>query len=197
MKLRDQIIKDTIITLKPEKFVHQLGPDLRLENCTIISYCTGSAIIFAGVEMIGGIFHQKKSLTNTEFSRTIFDEVKFLGFYNGVDFGHKEEIYEGKIINCDFSEATIHHSRVFECQAEQLILPIWPCFSIINPSQAREYVLSRQWGVKLGITLDIYTDVSSLCTVSLGNAEEISKKAEIGIDDLKKLLKDIPGMIIR
>lgn len=39
MKLRNQVISDSVIELDAKE-VHTLGPNLRLENCTINSDCT-------------------------------------------------------------------------------------------------------------------------------------------------------------
>lgn len=195
MKLRNQVINDSVIELDAKE-VHMLGPNLRLENCTINSDCTTRSLIASSTEMIGGVFNQRKVLKNFQFDRVIFNRVKFTGTFIGCDFGNNSESLPGKALDCDFSQAKICDSRVFGCNPERIGLPVWPRFTIVNPYLARDYVTSQVWPADLGIRMGVYTNNSPRCNVIFGDAAAFAKEYKVDRDDLRPLLEKIPGIVI-
>jgi hypothetical protein len=195
MDLKHQVLSNAVIDLNATE-VHGFGPDLRLENCTINSRCAARSLIMSDMEMVGGAFNQKKALTNYQFNRVIFQGVKFTGKYDGCSFGNHQESLQGKALDCDFSEAKLHDSSLYECPPDRVRFPVWPCFSIVNPRLAQEYVLSQTWPAKLGSTMKVYTGVSPRCTVIFANAAELGKQYGVAEDVLRKQLESVPGIVI-
>ncbi|AJY40642.1 hypothetical protein I6G56_23195 [Burkholderia humptydooensis] len=195
MKLRNQVISDSVIELDAKE-VHTLGPNLRLENCTINSDCTTRSLIASNTEMVGGVFNQRKALKNFQFDRVIFSGVKFTGTFIGCDFGNNSESLPGKALDCDFSQAKVHDSRVYECDPERIGFPAWPRFTIVNPYLARDYVMSQAWPADMGIRMGVYTNNPPRCNAIFGDAEVFAKEYKIGQDDLRRLLEKIPGIVI-
>ncbi|MFD0713198.1 hypothetical protein [Paenibacillus sp. GCM10027626] len=195
MKLRNQVISNSVIDLDATE-VHTLGPNLKLENCTINSDCTTRSLIVSNTEMVGGFFDQRKTLKNFQFDRVIFSGVKFTGTFVGCDFGNNSESLPGKALDCDFSQAKVCDSRVYECDPERIVFPVWPRFSIVNPYLARDYVLTQTWPSNMGIRMDVYTDNSTRCNVIFGDAAVFAKEYKVDQSDLRVLLEKIPGIVI-
>jgi hypothetical protein len=191
----NQVLSDRVIDLDATE-VHTLGPNLKLERCTIHSHCTTRSLIASDTQMLGGSFNQKKVLRNYPFDRVIFQGVKFTGKYVGCDFGSKSRDLQGQAVDCDFSEARVHDSSVYDCPPDRIGFPMWPRFSIAHPRDARAYVMSQEWPSRLGTAMDVYTDVSPRCTAVFGDASELAKECGIGEAELRARLEKIPGIVI-
>lgn len=184
------------ITLAADE-VNCLGPQLVLENCTIRSACDHDTLKIVGLQMSGGNFIQHKRLTNFQFDGAQFIDVKFSGNFIGCDFGDWETSDRSSVSGCDFSDAVLDACRFLNCDMQGILLPEWPCFTILHPWEARSVVLSRNWPRELGITLDVYTDNDPECVAACGNAEIHAKKNQISLDECRKLLMLLPGLKIR
>jgi hypothetical protein len=174
--------------------VNFLGPELTLQDCIVNSDCSGRAISESGVRMYGGCFSQLRPLHNHAFERAHFNGVKFSGAFVGCDFGNWDSLEIGSIENCDFSEALLDGCRFLRCNPETIIFPQWPYFTILNPSNARDFVLSQNWPKKFLIKLDIYTDVDPECVACVGDAIRLSKDCQLELSEMKKLLMSVPSI---
>ncbi|AVR97156.1 hypothetical protein [Pseudoduganella armeniaca] len=178
--------------------VNQLGPELVFEECDIYSDCQSKALVMSGVRMIGGrFFQQDRALADHQFSRVHFNGVRFFGTFIGCDFGNWDSNDIGSMANCDFTEAVLDSSRFLNVDVQSIKLPRWPCFTIVNPAEAREFVMGNKWSAKTRIALDVYTDVDPECTASLGDASRMAKQDGIALEDLRERLLAIPGIRIR
>lgn len=158
MELKNQNLTQQKIILTDEK-VNILGPYLEMNRCQIMSDCKAKALLIIGFKMKGGVFEQSRTLSNFHFENAHFDNVLFKGDYAGCDFGDWDLEERSSIMNCDFSLALLDGCRFLRCDPESIQFPKWPCFTIINPSAVRQYVLSQRWPDGVGRLLDIYTDV--------------------------------------
>jgi len=174
--------------------MNMLGPDLRLEQCNVISDTVAKGLIFAGFSMTGGTFEQRRPLCNFHFKRAHFQGVTFSGVYVGCDFGGWEPTEMASIENCNFIDATLDGCRFLNCDTKTIKFAGWPCFTIHNPNMAREYVSSQKWPAKVGIVLDVYTNMDHECVAICGNAASISKKNGVSLDDLRIMLAKIPNI---
>ncbi len=195
MKFKNQHLSQQEISLSDDE-VNTLGPELVLEDCSVVSSCTAEAIVIAGVRMKGGVFDQRLPLSNYHFERAHFERVSFIGSYSGCDFGDWDSEQKSSIVDCDFTNARLDGSRFLRCKTETIRFPKWPCFTIVNPRSARQYVISQNWPGRVGTTLDIYTDADSECVAITGDAERIAKKNKLSVTDFRNLLIKIPGILI-
>lgn len=197
MKIRAITISNERVLLSNVE-VNQLGPDLVLEECEVFSNCEEKALVMSGVRMRGGRFvQQDRDLVDCQFDRVHFDGVKFVGRFIGCDFGDWDSTDKASIARCDFTDAVLDDCRFLNCDVETLALPKWPCFAIVNPAEARDFVMGNAWPAKTRITLDVYTDVDPECTASLGDASRMAKRDGIALEDLRERLLAIPGIRIR
>ncbi|EPX62305.1 hypothetical protein D187_008492 [Cystobacter fuscus DSM 2262] len=62
---------------------------------------------------------------------------RFKGSFSGNDFGFRADLFDrekaGGVEDCDFSEARLNGCRFFNCDISTIRLPLWPCFSFMNP----------------------------------------------------------------
>lgn len=175
MELRNIKISDKELTLTNVE-VNVVGPEVVFERCTVHSDCAGGALIVAGLTMVEGEFIQKRRLANFHFSRAHFHGVKFSGNFVGCDFGDWDTTEKASVQGCDFSQATLDGCRFLNCDMQTIRIPKWPCFTIFNPSQARDFVLGRDWPSSVGDILDVYTDEDPECVAICGDAVRIAEK---------------------
>ncbi|MDO3526556.1 hypothetical protein ACNRBH_25555 [Ralstonia pseudosolanacearum] len=154
-------------------------------------------MVFSGVVMIGGVFDQKIRLEDFPFQKIHFSKVTFKGEYFGCDFGDWDDVNVSSVSDCDFSEARMHGCRFLNAEMTGIVMPPWPCFCLNDPSKARDFVMSKPWPKSMGLTLDIYTDTDPECVAIVADASVMADKDKISLDEVRALLKDIPGMRIK
>lgn len=194
--MRDEKLFDQVVDLAEDE-VSVLGPDLELNDCSVVSHADTRGIAFAGVVMVGGVFDQKIRLENFPFQNAHFSKVKFKGEYFGCDFGDWDDVRISSISGCDFSEARLHGCRFLNADMKGIVTPPWPCFCLRDPSKARDFVMSKSWPKSMGLTLDIYTDTDPECAAIVANASVIADKDKLSLDEVRALLEGIPGLEIK
>jgi len=196
MKIRDTRISRKRLLLSNLE-VNLLGPDLVLENCSVHSDCQSKALIISGLVMTDGHFNQQdRALTDFHFEYAHFSDVKLTGKFVGCTFGDWVSAATSSIRSCDFTEAGLEDCRFLNCDIESTRLPKWPAFTIVNPAEARDFVMSRPWPSKTRIALDVYTDTDPECAAICGDAAQLAKSDDIPIDELRTLLEAVPGIKI-
>ncbi|WP_018759775.1 hypothetical protein [Paenibacillus terrigena] len=195
MKINSQVLSSQTIELERDQ-VSILGPKLELHNCTVISETDGQGMVFAGLRMHGGIFDQKQALRDFHFRGVHFLRVRFMGKYIGCDFGDWEDMDRSSVSECDFSSARLQDCRLLNCDMKRIFIPKWPCFCLLDPAEARDFVISQQWPKKIGLILDIYTDSDRECVAVFGDASEWAKKSGLPMSEIRELLQTIPGLHI-
>lgn len=196
MKIRDTSISRERLLLSNLE-VNLLGPNLVLENCDVHSDCQREALVVSGLTMTGGSFNQQgRALTDFHFERAHFSGVTFTGNFAGCTFGDWDAVETSSVRNCDFTQAGLEDSRFLNCDIDSMRLPGWPVFTIVNPAEARDFVMSRPWPSKMRIALDVYTDNDPECVAICGDAAKLAKSDDISLDELRTLLEAVPGMKI-
>ena len=194
MKLKNKIIENERIILS-EDAVNVLGPNLVLRDCEIISEINNHrALIVAGVEMIGGSFYQKGTLSDEQWDTAIFTKVKFKGKLSGWDFGNWDE--PDYINECDFSDAVLSDCRFLNCDISQLIFPKWPCFTIPAPSSKADQISKISWTGNWKLTMRLYAENDKECVAITGNVDDLIAENGGDKEDLKRKLSTIPGIIM-
>lgn len=192
MRIDNQKLADTALTLNdPEHNV--LGPNLYLESCQLHSHASTSSLVIAGVMMTDCTFKQLEPLVDFHFENAHLINTRFIGTYDGCDFGDWDSNKRSSIKDCDFTEAKVNNSRFINCDMASIKLPSWPTFSIINPCNAHEYVIGHDWPGDLGIDLDVITDIPEECSAIVMDAEKLASDNELSITDIYYILSNIPG----
>ncbi|MEF9416026.1 MULTISPECIES: hypothetical protein [Ralstonia solanacearum species complex] len=194
--MREKKIFDQIVWLGGG-LVNVLGPKLEFNNCSVNSKADARGMVFSDVVMIGGVFDQKIRLEDFPFQKIHFSKVTFKGEYFGCDFGDWDDVNVSSVSDCDFSEARMHGCRFLNTEMAGIVMPPWPCFCLNDPSKARDFVMSKPWPKSMGLTLDIYTDTDPECVAIVADASVMADKDKISLDEVRALLKDIPGMRIK
>ena len=193
--MRDQIVRNEVIRLD-EDLVTVLGPNLELNDCTVESFADNRGLVIAGVVMSGGVFDQRVRLENFHFEKIVLKNVRFKGEYVGCDFGDWDDVQVPRISSCDFSATILHECRFLNCDMAHMVTPKWPCFRLINPADARDFVKSKSWPKGIGLMLDIYTDTDPECVALVVNAGAMSEDSKMPLDQLRVMLEEIPGIEI-
>ncbi|TQR34816.1 hypothetical protein [Brevibacillus brevis] len=94
------------------------------------------------------------------------------------------------------SSARLQDCRLLNCDMKGILIPKWPCFCLLNPAEARDFVISQQWPKKIGLTLDIYTDSDRECVAIFGDASVLAKESGLPLSEIRALLQIIPGVNI-
>jgi hypothetical protein len=177
--------------------VNFLGPNLILDECEVHSDCENKALVISGLTMSGGrFFQQSHTLVDFHFQRAHFAGVQFIGSLAGCTFGDWDSVQNSSIQGCDFTEAKLADSRFLNCDVKSIRFPKWPGFTLVQPSAARDFVLSRPWPSKTRIALDVYTDHDPECVAICGDAAQLAKSDDVLLNELRALLQRIPGIQI-
>lgn len=177
--------------------VNALGPGLELEHCEIFSDCVWKSLLISGMGMTGGRFvQQDRTLSDFHFENVHFRGVGFSGNFSGWDFGDWDSLEKSSITDCDFSAARLDGCRFLNCDIDTIVLPRWPCFTIVGLADARDFVLGYQWPGKVGIALDVYTDNDPECLAICGDAQRMAKASGIVLEHMRASLQLIPGVRI-
>jgi hypothetical protein len=195
MDLRDITISKDEIRL-PNGEEHTLGPSLKLKQCKVISDCSEKFLIIVGLTMEGGSFVQTRTLKNFHFEDAHFKAVEFEGHYIGCDFGDWDSVKKASIKDCDFEKSILESCRFLNCDPRNIKFPKWPCFQIINPASAADYVRSKSWPQPLKVLLEVATDTEPTCVAACDYAKPLAKETGLSLDKLRELLTPIPGMQI-
>ncbi len=184
------------ITLSGDDF-NNLGPDLVLEDCEVTVSAQSRDIVVAGLHMVGGAWIQKKKLTKKEFSRASFENVRFEGRFTGITWGDWHKPHENLTINCDFSKADLDDCRFLHIRPAQITLPPWPCVAVVDPHQILPHVEGQDWPGQLKYKLIAKGRQKPACTISVDNANQIAKTAEVELDTVRAVFESLPGALIR
>ena len=116
MDINNQSLQgETINIASKENFVLRNGSVLR--DCQITNRATSRYLLFARSVIEGGSFSTKVRLSEVIWLDMKLHGVSFKGKFVGNDFGTRAETYEnlGEIRDCDFTEASVHYCRFFNC----------------------------------------------------------------------------------
>jgi hypothetical protein len=195
VQYRDTTLENETIELN-SKDVHFLGPSLNLVNCNILINARSKNFIIRDVHIIGGRFERLGGFTDIQFDGVQFENVKFVGYFSGIDFGWWDKSEPGWIKNCDFTEATFQACRFLSTDMATIKLPHWPHFSIPDPKRLAAWVKERKWPDNLDVILEVATDVEPGCSAAVDNAQILADADGISLAEMRELLAAIPGIEI-
>ncbi|QDT25651.1 hypothetical protein [Gimesia panareensis] len=189
-QLQQDTIEDTELVLD-DKEQHYLGPSLVLNRCQIILRTNANALTITDVRISDCHIEAKKKLTNFQmWCAAKLRGCTFAGWYVGNDFGHwAEQNPNGAIEDCDFSKAILDGCRFMDCNAESIVFPKWPCFTILHPAQHRKEIELVDWPGTLRIWANVVAASLDITTASVGYAPTVAKQFDSTEDELRSTLE--------
>jgi hypothetical protein len=196
MNLKDQIVENKDIYLTDDE-VNILGPGLSVVDCDIQSTATSKYLSIFESKFEGGSFTAIEPLVNFQWCKIKLSGVRFDGVFSGCDFGHWPEFHGelGGVEECDFGGAVLSNCRFMNCDIDTLVLPGWPCFSIVNPSAISHRIKSINWPGKLGLIMGIFANSPEACTAITANAVELVGRLGGSEESFRAALEELGGVI--
>lgn len=193
MHLQTQKIVGQNLTFTGTEPVY-LGPDLILQNCRVnFSNLTAKKLTLAGVIFDGCEILVMNRMKEIPWYRVSLCNTKIVGTLIGCDFGRWSRIegIHGSITNCDFSDAVLDACRFFNCTREDVLLPGWPCFCVLNPSVAVKKWSKIDWPGQMAIWAKVVGMCPSETTILVDYAPEVLKKFETSEDQFRTILPSL------
>jgi hypothetical protein len=200
-QLEKQTITDQEIVLANEHY-NILGPDLTLENCRIIFRCAHTSLIVTLTKFINCRMEIRRKLVNFQWLDAWLQGCTFTGTLRGNDFGHwpTPPIWPDMagIQECDFSETILNLCRFIDCPIETIVLPKWPCFTILNPYQNLSRFESVKSPVDLSFLAHPYIPPPENAVAHVDHAPSFlkSRKLEGTEEDLRATLEPLDFVLL-
>lgn len=191
-----KIIENELILIESENdFL--LGPNSKFINCKIINKNSARTLSLYDCEFIGGSFNTKKQLTNFQEDSCLYDGVKFFGKYVGCEFGGRPDMMMdfkkfGLVKNCNFSNANMHHCRLFNAEVETITFTKWPVVSVLYPKQDFDAMTASDKAEILKLLPYTIEDELEFTTVMMFNAEKLSKDRSLSLEEIKNITQLFP-----
>ena len=196
MDINNQSLQgETINIASKEDFILRRGSVLK--DCQITNRATAWYLRLTRSVIEGGSFSTKVRLNELNWLRVKLHGVKFKGKFVGNDFGTKAEIYEnlGEIRDCDFTEASVHYCRFFNCDiASNKFAPN----HIIIPQNASvsSRLLSLSWPENIRGIAEIYGRSLDDLSFSVADVSVFSKDKKLTEDEIRQAFGRVEGIVM-
>ncbi|ATB38173.1 hypothetical protein CYFUS_003606 [Cystobacter fuscus] len=199
--LKNREIKNERLELTDKGSLYFLGPELTLSHCTVVLKVSArSLLIREGTRFIDCTFEVKKELKNHQ--DWVFASLKgcrFKGRLSGCEFGRWPDYSEGwehgSIDACDFSEAHLDGCRFHGCDMSTLQLPLWPCFTILDPLRRGPELVARQWPGDVGIAMKGHLREPPSTVAVTWSASVLAKEGGTTPEAIKAVLDQCEGIV--
>ena len=188
MRLKSTTLVAQELTLDDES-VHFLGPDLRLENCSVESMAKGKNLVVFKAELVNCDFRTMVTLENCPWSEARLLNCRFSGHFLGCDFGGNRDLYDwhGNIVSCDLTNALLDGCQFFDCDLNQMKLPAWPTVWIERPRENANNLLSLDWPDRLQFLVSAVTESPHGTSAVALHAPSIASQYSVSLQDLRHL----------
>ncbi len=196
MDINNQSLQGDTINIAPkEDFILRRGSVLK--DCQITNKATAWYLRLTRSVIEGGSFSTKVRLNELNWLRVKLHGVTFKGKFVGNDFGTKAEIYEnlGEIRDCDFTEASVHLCRFFNCDIasnkfapNHFILPR-------NASSSRS-LLSLNWPDSIHYLAEMYARHIEELSFSVADISLLAKEEKTTEDEIRQLFGRVEGIVM-
>ena len=193
IQFSNQEIANEHLILDSATELYYLGHHLTLRGCTVVISVPARALVIARTRFVGCTIHVKRQLNNFSWESVYLQDCRFKGRFSGNDFGERPFAPgEGRIQDCDFTEATLHGTRFFGCDVRSLRFPSWPCFTIVDPLGRARELRALPWPELVGrITIEtVVESPPSTAAVTL-SALELAKKFGTTPEALRAVVETI------
>jgi len=197
-QLRDQTVDSISIVLKNDE-MNYLGPNLLLHRCEVVIDTAARGLVVTRVSFIDCQINAKKPLRNFSFCSARLQGCTVAGTYFGCDFGrwpNDDDYLEADVLGCDFSAARLDGCRFIDCNIKTLVLPLWPCFTVLDPVGRCDELVRLEWPGRIRIAFESHRDFPSQTRAVTYYAGELTRRLGGEEEELKLILKTLSGVIM-
>lgn len=187
----------------------ELGPKLptgfsrcTLERCHVRLH--GFALSIYDSRLTDCTIECTKKITDRrlpKFFSSAYVRCKFIGRFDGVDFGRDPQPYSGKpdefgdFIDCDFTESTLNLCRFFSVNVSRQKFAPWPQFILQGGRRAASAQSDYAWPGELAQYVRLGQSEHPAVTAVTGTVEGFSKRFSVNEHELREALNVIGGVL--
>jgi hypothetical protein len=196
IQFSDQEITNERLILDSATESYYLGHNLTLRNCTLVIKVPARALVIARTRLIDCTVEVKRELKNFRWDKAHLQGCRFKGRFSSNDFGEwPSSPGEGSIVDCDFTGAQLDWSRFLRCDVRALRFPLWPCFTILDPSRRWREVQSLPWPRDKGPIIGEVLAAGPPSTVAFTfSAPNLAKWCGTTPEAIKALVESLEGV---
>ncbi|HEX8437797.1 hypothetical protein [Archangium sp.] len=180
--------------------IYWLGPDLTLRDCTLVISAAGRSLVPMSGQFINCTIQAKGELKTVRWAPISFSRCQFKGRFTGNDFGFRADLFDrekaGGLEECDFSEARLNGCRFFNCDMKTIRLPLWPCFSFLEPLGHAAELGRREWPGQFGIIIEGLAKNPAGTVAETWHAPTVAEKMDTTVEELRAALEAAPGIFM-
>jgi hypothetical protein len=181
----------------PEGFLH-----CTLERCNVKVHAFTPSIRHS--RLIDCTIECTKKMTDRrlpKFFSSDYVRCKFIGRFDGVDFGRDPRPYSGKpdefgeFIDCDFTQSTLDLCRFFSVDITSQRFAPWPQFVIPSDRFAAAAQMDYAWPGELARFIRLARSENAAVSACTGTVADFTKRYSVTGQELEEALDVIGGVL--
>jgi hypothetical protein len=188
------------LELTDKKAIYWLGPSVTLRGCTLVTNISARWLHLVSGSMIDCTIQAKSELKTLPWASMKLKGCRFTGRFGGNDFGFRTDGDEtrkrGGIEDCDFSEARLNGCRFFNCDMSTIRLPLWPCFSFMDPLGHAAELVRWEWPGQFGIVVEGLAKNPAGTVAESWHAPTVAEKMDTTVEGLRAALERAPWVVM-
>ncbi len=174
-----------------------------LENCHIIIDVPRGGPGIHDCQLTECTIEAKRRMKDSSFFGSDYTRCKFKGKFSGMDFGRSPwpipgtdiPFKYGRLIDCDFTEATLDLCRFFNVDIARQKFAPWPQFVIPHDRELVAAGSNSSWPGKFAEYLAVAAQENPALTATAGTVAYFMKRNAITQEELQQALEKIGGII--
>lgn len=192
---RNREITNEQLVLESRTELYYLGPALTLRNCTLIVKVPRKALVLNQTRLIDCTIEVTRVLKNYQWGSVHLSGCKFKGRFVGNDFGHRLDMAEASIMDCDFSEAHLDGTRFLDCDTRTLRFPRWPYFTLFDPVRRSAELRTLPWPPEVGrLEVECLAEAPPETMAVTYSAVDLAKRRHTTSEAIKAVLEKLDGV---
>jgi hypothetical protein len=195
-QLRNQVAEGLDLTLNDQE-ANVLGPDLTIRGSRLSLQLNPRMLTLLGVRFLDCDITAKRALRTFLWHSALLEDCRFHGTFVGNDFGLRTDGYSegGGVTRCDFSDAILDGCRFFGCDLMTIVLPQWPCFTLLNPRVHFDQMVGLEWPGQLGTWARSYSFSPPTTLASTEFAPTLMKRYEVSEEELRTAISRLGNLL--
>jgi len=188
------------LELTDKQAIYWLGPSVTLRCCTLVTNISARWLHLVSGSLVDCTIQAKSELKTLPWATMKLKGCRFKGRFGGNDFGFRTDGDEmrklGGIEDCDFSEARLNGCRFFNCDMSTIRLPLWPCFSFMDPLGHAAELVRREWPGQFGIVVEGLAKNPAGTVAESWHAPTVAEKMDTTVEGLRAALEGAPWVVM-
>lgn len=157
-----------------------LGPNAELHHCTLSLASKRDGFLVTTSRLYDCAIVAKKQVKEVEWSAAQMTRCKFVGEFSSCDFGPRPDLggrhTSGFLRDVDFRSALLDACRFFSTNLDDVLLPGWPIFTIVNhEAAARDFRNSSLSDAVFNYANDLADTVEGQVALCLNALKEVKQ----------------------